>query len=55
MQKKTVKSRKLGLVLLDPYQVLPLRARLDLGAMAIKGYSTFPNAPALLEPHYQIV
>ena len=26
-----------------------------LGAMAMKGYSTFPNAQALLEPHPQIV
>ena len=33
-----------------PYQV-----RLDLGAMAINGYSAFPNAPALLKPHHQIV
>ena len=37
------------------YQVLPLRARVDLGAMAMKGYSAFPKAPALLEPHHQIV
>ena len=34
---------------------LSLRARVDLGAMAIKRYSAFPNAPALLEPHHQIV
>ena len=27
--------------------MLPLRARVDLGAMAMKGYSTFPKAPAL--------
>ena len=27
--------------------------RVDLGAMAIKEYSAFPKAPALLEPHYQ--
>ncbi len=26
---------------LDPYQVLPFRARVDLGAMAMKGYSAF--------------
>ena len=47
------------LVLFNPqighYQVLPLRARVDLGAMAMKGYSAFPKAPALLEPHHQIV
>ena len=35
--------------------MLPLWARLDLGAMAMKGYSIFPKAPALLEPHHQIV
>ena len=38
-----------------PYQVLPLQARVNQGAMAMKEYSTFPKAPALLEPHYQIV
>ena len=36
-----------------PYQVLSLQARVDLGAMAMKGYSTIPKA--LLEPHYQII
>ena len=40
-------------VLFDPG--LSLRARVDLGAMAMKGYSTFPKAPALLEPNHQIV
>ena len=35
--------------------MLPLRARVDLGAMAMKGYSAFLKAPALLEPHHQIV
>ena len=30
------------------YQVLPLCARLDLGAMAVKGYSAFSKAPASL-------
>ena len=34
--------------------MLPRRARVDLGAMAIKGYSAFPKAPALLEPHHLI-
>ena len=38
-----------------PYQVLPLRARVDLGAMAMKGYSEFPKFPASLEPHHHIV
>ena len=35
--------------------VLPLRARVDRGAMAMKGYSAFPKAPALLEAHHLIV
>ena len=35
--------------------MLPLRARVDLEAMAIKGYSTFSKAPASLETHHQIV
>ena len=35
--------------------MLPLRARVDLGAMAMKGYSTFPKAPALPELHHQTV
>ena len=46
------------LVLFNPYigsyQVLPLRARVDLGAMAMEGYFAFPKAPTLLEPHHQI-
>ena len=40
---------------IGPYQVLPFQDRVDLGAMARKGYSTFPKAPASLEPHHQIV
>ena len=40
--------------LIGPYQVLPRRNRVDLGAMTIKGYSAFPKTPALLEPHHQI-
>ena len=47
------------LVLFDtkigPYQVLPFRTRVDLGAMAMKECSKFPKAPASLEPHHQIV
>ena len=35
--------------------MLPLRARVDQRAMVMKGYATFPEAPPLLEPHYQIV
>ena len=40
---------------IGPYQVLPFRAKVDLGAMVMKGYSAFPKAPALLEPQHQIV
>ena len=46
-------------VLLDlqigPSQVLPLRDRVDQGAMAMKGYPAFPKNPALLEPYHLIV
>ena len=28
--------------------MIPLRARVDLGAMAMKGYSAFPKAPDIL-------
>ena len=41
--------------LIGPYQVLPLQVRVDQGAIAMKGYSTFPKAPALLQPHHEIV
>ena len=41
--------------LIGPCQVLPLRTGVDKGAMAIKGYSVSPKAPALLEPYHQIV
>ena len=34
--------------------MLPLQARVNLGAMAMKGYSAFPKAPAILEPRHQI-
>ena len=33
---------------IGPYQVLPLQARVNLGAMAMKRYSAFPKAPVLL-------
>ena len=48
-----------SLVLFDPYigtyQVLPLWARVDLGAMAMKGFSAFPKTPVLLKSHPEIV
>ena len=51
-------KKKFSLVLFDPkigpYQLLPLRPTVDVGAMAMKGYSVFLKAPALLEPHHQI-
>ena len=34
--------------------MLPLRTTADLGAMTLKGYSTFSKAPRL-EPHHQMV
>ncbi len=40
---------------IGPYQVLPFRARVDPGAMAMKGCSAFPKATASLEPHHQII
>ena len=36
-----------------PYQVLPLRVRVDLAAMAMNKCSAFPKG--LLEPRHQIV
>ena len=35
--------------------MLPFWVRVDLGAMAMNGYSAFPKAPALLKLHHQIV
>ena len=40
---------------IGPYQVLPLRARVNLGLIAMNGYSAFSKAPALLKPHHQNV
>ena len=52
-------SVSMPLVLFNPYiwsyQVLPLRAKVNLGAMAMKRCSIFPKAPTSLEPHHQIV
>ena len=38
-----------------PYEVLPLRAKVNLGVMVMKEFPEFPKAPALLKPHRQIV
>ena len=51
---KTVNTRNHGLVLFNPW-IGPLRARVYLVTMAINVYSTFTKAPALVEPHHQIV
>ncbi len=40
---------------IGPYQVLSFLAIVELGVIAMKGYFTFPKAPALMEPHHQIV
>ena len=40
---------------IGPYHALPRRARVEQGAMAMKGCATFPKAPASLELHHQIV
>ena len=42
-------------LLIGRYQVLPLWAWVNLGAMAMKGYTTFSKAPGLPEPYHQIV
>ena len=34
------------------YQVLPFRARVDVGVMAMKRCSAFTKAPESLEPHH---
>ena len=40
---------------MGPFQELPLRARVGLGAMTIIGYLAFPKAPVSLEILSQIV
>ena len=41
--------------LIGPNQVLQLQARVDQRVIAMKGYSPFSKAPALLEPQQLIV
>ena len=38
--------------MMAPYQVLIFHARVGMGAIAMKGHSAFPEAPALLEPDH---
>ena len=56
---KTINFKQFSLALFDPLigpdQVLPLWDRVDQGVMAIKWYSAFPKAPAILKLHHQIV
>ena len=40
---------------MGPLQVLPLQVWVDQGVMAMKGYSTFPEAPELKLHHPKIV
>ena len=51
----TQRKYTVSFYLIGPYLVLPRRAWVDLGAMAMNRYSIFPKAPVLLEHHYQIV
>ena len=52
-------TNKCQIVLFNPLigscQVLPPRAWVDLGAIAMKGYSKIHKGLALLEPYHQIV
>ena len=47
--------KQFSLVSYAVYQMLPLKARVDLGAMDMKGYSAVSKASGLLETHHQIV
>ena len=40
---------------IGPYQVVPILAIVNLGTMAVLGYSALSKTPALVEPHHQIV
>ena len=40
---------------MGPYQVLPFQVRVDLGVMAMKGYSAFSKLRELMKPWHQIV
>ena len=51
-----IKVHNLNVKLLSlTYHSLPLRAKVNLEAILKKGYSAFPKASVLLEPHDQIV
>ena len=39
----------------DPISCHSFRVRVDLGAMTMKWFPTFPKSPALLEPQHHIV
>ena len=40
---------------IDSYQMLQFQASVDVGAMAIKGYSAFLKAQALMDPRHHFV
>ena len=40
---------------MQPFHVLPLRAKIDLGANGNDWVHCIPEAPELQEPHHQIV
>ena len=42
-------------ILFDPYQILLLWARVDLGKIAVEEYFAFSKTLVFLEPHHQIV
>ena len=42
-------------IYIGPFQVLPLRASVELGAMAMHGYFVLPRNPVLLKPYNHIV
>ena len=50
-----VRSLVLFDVSIGPNQVLPLQARVDLGAMAMKWYLAVLKAPTLLESYHLII
>ena len=50
----TVKCLNISIWMIDRTLVLPFQARVNLGVIAMKGYSTCPKVPGL-KPHHHIV
>ena len=42
-------------IMMNQIKQCHLEARVDPGAIVLKGYSIFPEAPPVLEPYHQIV